>query len=107
MRRVGALVDLRLACRAGAYDVDVLVRDMERPRGVEIIGQLTCAEDLHIPAPDVVVALVSPDGATSLDEVRTSAFGEFSFPRRSADVLGLKLGGASDAPTVLVWDRRP
>ena len=116
-RRIGALVDLRLTCRAGAYDLDVLVRDMERPRGVEIIGQLTCADDLHIPAPDVEVSLVigddtcpgpvSPSRAASLEVVHTSAFGEFLFRRRFASVLGIKLGAANDAPTVLVWDRRP
>lgn len=105
-RRMGALVDLRLACRAGPYDVDVLVRDMERPRGVEIIGQLTLANDLHVPACDIDVALISSDPASPLDRVRTSAFGEFIFPRRGADLLGLRLGHEADAPVVLVWDRR-
>lgn len=111
-RRVGALTDLRLCCRAGPYDLDVLVRDMERPRGVEIVGQLTRADDLHVPASGVVLCLVSVDetrdsGDTSSEVVHTSAFGEFSFARRSAEVLGIRLGSEPNAPTVLVWDRRP
>jgi hypothetical protein len=105
LRHVGALVDRRLLGRAGPFDVDVLVRDMERPRGIEVVGQLRRADDLHVPAAGVPVTLGVPGGG-AVDEVRTNAFGEFSFARRTADTLGLRLGDA-DGPWVLVWERRP
>ena len=103
-RRSGALTDLQLTCRAGDHDLEILIRDIERSRLLEVVGQVTSASDLHVPCADVAVALVEAADGRVLEQVRTTTYGEFVFAGHPHGVLGLKVGDRVGAPVVLVWE---
>lgn len=102
--RVGALSDLQLVCGVGLYELDVLVREREHPRGLEFAGQLTCADAIHVPAVEVPLTLVAADGVTPVCHTRSDDFGDFGFVRQPPAAYGLRVGVGDDAPCVLVWD---
>jgi hypothetical protein len=104
--RSGALADVQLVCRAGPYELDILVREHADPVGLQIVGQVTLGGRIYEPAAHVHVELVealAPVAATDTDD-----FGEFEIGSRNKDrVYGLKVGEADDAPCVLVWEGGP
>lgn len=103
-RRAGVLSDLQLVCGVGVYELDVLVRELDRPHGIELIGQLTQADQINVPAVRVGLTLVRPDEARPVSSTRSDSFGEFAFGRLPSAVYGLRVGDADDSPCVLVWD---
>lgn len=102
--RSGGLADYKLVCEAGSYELDVLVREVEEPRGFELQGQVTHAGKIHEPVARLTVDLVQPPDAARVSASKTDDFGEFGFDRRSEGVYGLRLGEGDDAPCVLVWE---
>ena len=103
-RRAGQLADLQLVCGAGPYELDVLIRELEEPRGVDFVGQVTRAESIHEPVTDLQLTLVAAVGEREVSQTSTNDFGEFSFGRRPNTAYGLRVGGHADAPCVLIWE---
>ena len=103
-RRTGVVSDLQLVCGVGIYELDVLVRELDRPHELEFIGQLTRADAINVPAVEVALTLVRPDEAWPIASTRSDSFGEFAFGRLPSAAYGLRVGDADDAPCVLVWD---
>lgn len=102
--RVGQLADTQLVCGAGPYELDVLVRELEGPCGVDFVGQITRAESIHEPVSDLELTLVAAQGDQEIGDTHTNEFGEFAFGRQPNTAYGLRVGAHPDAPCVLVWE---
>jgi hypothetical protein len=102
--RAGALADTSLVCGAGPYEVDVLVREYEAPRSLEIVGQITKAGHVHEPISDLPVALVDPDETQVVTATATDPLGEFDLAADLSGPYGLRCGTGEEAPCVLVWE---
>ena len=102
--RAGMLADTSLVCGAGPYEVDVLVREYESPRSLEIVGQITRAGHVHEPIPDLPVALVEPDETQVVTATATDPLGEFDLAADLGSPYGLRCGTDEDAPCIVVWE---
>lgn len=102
--RAGQLADIQLVCGAGPYELDVLVRELEGPRGVDFVGQITRAESIHEPVSDLALTLIAAHGDEEVGDTTTNEFGEFAFGRQPNTAYGLRVGTHADAPCVLVWE---
>jgi hypothetical protein len=103
-QRAGMLADTKLVCGAGPYEVDVLVRQFGRPRGLEFLGQITLAEHLDQPVAGLPLSLVRARPAGVVTDTNTDDFGEFDLASDQSGSHGLRLGIEPDAPCVLVWE---
>ena len=101
--RAGLLADYQVVCGVGDYEIDVLVREIETPRRLEIGGQLTVREAVYEPAPDVPVQIVEEASDLLVDQTKTDPFGEFHLASPSAGRIGVRLGEEAEAPCVLLW----
>ena len=102
--RAGMLADANLVCGAGPYEVDVLVREFESPRCLEITGQITRAGHVHEPIADLPIALVEPDATQIVTATATDPFGEFDLAADMSSPYGLRCGTGEEAPCILVWE---
>lgn len=102
--RAGVLADHQLVCGVGDYELDVIVRELETSRRLDIGGQVTQARALHDPARDVPLYLVEARNDDVLSATRTDEFGEFDFSAAGGSRYGLRVGDGELAPCVLVWD---
>lgn len=102
--RAGQLADIQLVCGAGPYELDVLVRELEGPTGVDFVGQITRAESIHEPVSDLPLTLVAAQEEQDVGDAITNEFGEFAFARQPNTAYGLRVGQHEDSPCVLVWE---
>jgi hypothetical protein len=103
--RAGALEDIQLICGAGPYELDILVREHDGPTQLEIVGQVTLAGRVYEPVPNLRLQLIEAHGEYPVQQARTDDFGEFDLASRAKrSRYGLRVGDASDAPCVLVWE---
>ncbi len=102
--RTGALADYQLVCGAGPYELDVLVREVEETPILKYQGQVTLAGRIHEPAADLSLYLIEATTPDTLVGTNTNTFGEFGLASRRDGCYGLRLGSASEAPCVLVWE---
>jgi hypothetical protein len=102
--RAGMLADVQLVCGAGPFELDVLVRSLERRFRLEFQGQVTHAERIHEPVISLPLWLVEADATDPVDRSNTDEFGEFGFASSCDGRYGLRLGEGGDAPCVLVWE---
>ena len=102
--RSGALADVQLVCGAGPFELDVLVRNLERRFRLEFQGQVTHAGRIHEPVTSLPLWLVEADATEPVDRTNTDEFGEFGFASSRDGRYGLRLGESGDAPCVLVWE---
>ena len=96
--------DVQLVCGVGVYELDVLVRALDRPHELEFIGQLTRADAINVPAVEVALRLVRSDETCPISSTRSDSFGEFAFESVPSATYGLRVGDADDSPCVLVWE---
>ena len=96
--------DLQLMCRAGDFELDVVVRMRGAPAQLEIVGQVTHADRVYEPVADLTLKLIEVKAATPVMSTSTDSFGEFDFMSLEEATYGIRLGASKDAPTVLVWD---
>ncbi len=99
-----ALVDLQLVCGAGPYALDVLLREQAKGGVLDIVGQVTLAESIYEPVAHLRLDLVEAAGSETVACTETDNFGEFDFASKGEGIFGLRLGDASDAPCVLIWE---
>ncbi len=99
-----ALVDLQLVCGAGPYELDVLLREQAKGGVLDIVGQVTLAESIYEPVARLRLDLVEARGSKTVACTETDTFGEFDLASEREGVFGLRLGDASDAPCVLIWE---
>ena len=99
--------NVRIACVAGPYSIDLLLRECSAPAELRLVGQVTMADQAYAPAADVPLELVSASDSEVCAIARTDAFGEFDFVCPSDRTYGLALGTGSDRPCVLLWDGEP
>ena len=102
--RAGMLADVQLVCGAGPFELDVLVRNLERRVRLEFQGQVTHAGRIHEPVISLPLWLVEADEPKPVDRTNTDEFGEFGFASNRDGRFGLRLGETGDAPCVLVWE---
>lgn len=88
----------QLACRAGAYEVDVLLHRVE---GLRVVGQVITGDNEAVPG--LQMALVNENGVV-LERTMTDPCGEFDLMGDDHGPCGLRVGTGSSAPCVLLWD---
>lgn len=103
-RRSDAVAEMHLTCTAGDHEVEVFVRDLERGRRIDIVGQVTSIRDRHVPCAGVPLALVAARDGAIVATTSTSTYGEFVFDPNPAGTFGLRLGWGPQAPIVLLWE---
>ncbi len=96
--------DLQLMCRAGNFELDVVVRMRGTPAHLEIVGQVTHASRVYEPVANLTLKLVEARAPAPVMSTSTDSFGEFDFMSLEEATYGIRLGASNDAPTVLVWD---
>ena len=106
-RRGDVGTDVHLLCRAGDYELDVLVRDRAAGPCLEIVGQVTLSQHVFEPAPGLPLALVLAASSEAVHETRTNRFGEFDFGPSRGSAYGVRIGHGPEAPCVLVWEGPP
>ena len=99
-----ALVDLQLICGAGPYELDVLLREQGNGGVLDIIGQVTRAESIYEPVSSLRLDLVEGRGSETVACTETDNFGEFDLAAEREGIFGLRLGDATDAPCILIWE---
>ena len=99
-----ALVDFQLVCGAGPYELDVLLREQAKGGVLDIVGQVTLAESIYEPVARLRLDLVEAAGSETVASTETDNFGEFDLASERESMFGLRLGDASDAPCVLIWE---
>jgi len=104
--RAGVVADFQLVCGAGPFELDVLVRELRLPHGIELAGQVTSAESIYDPVGSLPLSLVDADEMRIVSCTTTDPFGEFDLNSRRPGQFGLRLGEAPDAPVVLVWEEK-
>lgn len=102
--RIGVVADFQLVCGAGPFELDVLVREMEAPSGIELAGQVTRAGSIHDPVDALQLSLIDADGLDVVRRTSTDAFGEFDLESGRPGLFGLRLGEGEDSPCVFVWE---
>jgi hypothetical protein len=102
--RTGVLADFQLICGVGDYELDILVREHEAPLRLEIGGQVTRANEVHVPVPGLELTLLDATAETVVTSTSTDEFGEFVFDSQSQDRYGIRIGIAPDAPCVILTD---
>ena len=102
--RCEALVDLQLVCGAGPYELDVLLREQPNRGVFDIVGQVTRAESIYEPVAQLSLQLVEAHESETVACTETNTFGEFDFAAAREGAFGLRLGDATDAPCILIWE---
>ena len=102
--RMGVLADFQLICGVGAYELDILVREHEAPLRLEIGGQVTRANQVHVPVSDLELTLLDATAETVITTTSTDEFGEFVFDSQRQDRYGIRIGKEPDAPCVILSD---
>lgn len=99
--------NVRIACVAGPYAIDLLLRECSVPAELRLVGQVTRADEVYAPAADLAVELIFASDSGTYTSARTDAFGEFDLVCPSDRTYGLALGTGPDRPCVLLWDGEP
>jgi hypothetical protein len=99
--------NVRIACVAGPYSLDLLLRECKAPAELRLVGQVTRAGRVYEPVPDLPIELVFAADSGVCAIGRTDAFGEFDFACPVARTYGLALGAGPSRPCVLLWDGEP
>ena len=99
--------NLRIACVAGPYSIDLLLRECDAPAELRLVGQVTRADRVYEPVADLPLELVFATDQGTCATGRTDAFGEFDFESPVHRTYGLALGSGPDRPCVLLWDGEP
>ena len=99
--------NLRIACVAGPYTIDLLLRECNAPAEMRLVGQVTRADRVHEPVADLPLELVFSTNSGTCATGRTDAFGEFDFVFPVNRTYGLALGTGTNRPCVLLWDGEP
>jgi hypothetical protein len=99
--------NVRIACVAGPYSLDLLLRECRAPAELRLVGQVTRADRIYEPVPDLPTELVFAADSETCATGRTDAFGEFDFACPVDRTYGLALGSGPDRPCVLLWDGEP
>ena len=102
--RTGVLADFQLICGVGEYELAILVREHEAPLRLEIGGQVTQADQVHVPVSGLEVTLLDATAETVITTTSTDEFGEFVFGSQRQDSYGIRIGEAPDAPCVILSD---
>jgi hypothetical protein len=99
--------NVRIACVAGPYSIDLLLRECSAPAELRLVGQVTRADQVYEPAADLPLELVFATDSRTCAAVRTDAFGEFDLVCPTNRTYGLALGTGPNRPCVLLWDGEP
>jgi hypothetical protein len=99
--------NVRIACVAGPYAIDLLLRECDAPAELRLVGQVTRADRVYEPVADLPLELVFATDSGTCATGRTDAFGEFDFVCPVNRTYGLALGTGPDRPCVLLWDGEP
>ena len=102
--RAGALADVSLLCCAGAYELDVVVRELTAPPSLAVSGCVSLADRIQEPVSGLDLSLVEPESRGVVATTTTDEDGEFEFPVIEECHVGLRCGLESTSPIVLLWD---
>jgi hypothetical protein len=99
--------NVRIACVARPYSIDLLLRECIAPAELRLVGQVTRADRVYEPFADLPLELRVAANAETWATARTDAFGEFDLVCPADHTYGLALGSGPDRPCVLLWDGEP
>ncbi len=102
--RCGAVSDIQLVCGAGRYEVDVLMRVSDTNDDLDVTGQITRADSVHEPVPDLTLIAFECDALRPVAKVRTDCFGSFELKLDQGGRYALAMGESTQAPCVLLWE---
>lgn len=102
--RCGAVSDIQLVCGAGRYEVDVLMRVSDTSDDLLVTGQITRADSVHEPVPDLPLVAFECDALRPVARARTDVFGAFDMKLDQGGRYALAMGESTKAPCIVLWE---
>ena len=93
-----------LRCGAGRYEVDVLMRVSETTGDLGVVGQITRADSVHEPVPDLTLVAFECDALRPVARAQTDCFGGFEMKLDQSGRYALAMGESTKAPCILLWE---
>jgi hypothetical protein len=98
--RTGIQTDYQLLCGTGMLDLNMIVREVDEPRRLELSGRVLTSEIEPRPVEGLPLTIVGPAGQTIGDTATTNEFGEFALTADVQGDCGIRLGATADSPCV-------
>ncbi len=102
--RCGAIADIQLVCGAGPYEVDVLMRVSDTNDDLHVVGQITRADSVHEPVPDLALVAFECEELKPIAKASTDCFGGFDMQLKQGGRYALAMGESTKAPCILLWE---
>ena len=102
--RSGTIADVQLVCGAGPYEIDVLLRVSDTSPDLDVVGQITRADSVHEPVPDLTLVAFECDALRPVAKACTDSFGGFELKLDQSGRYALAMGESTKAPCILLWE---